>query len=62
MVGNSMKSDILPALEAGAWAIHVPHDLNWALEHAEAPLEHEKFHVLDHIGQVLSLLQQIQDE
>lgn len=31
MVGNSMKSDVLPALEAGLWGVHVPHDLTWAL-------------------------------
>ncbi|BBU58747.1 haloacid dehalogenase [Mameliella alba] len=37
MVGNSMKSDVVPAIEAGAWGVHVPHDLAWALEHAEPP-------------------------
>ncbi len=37
MVGNSMKSDVVPAIAAGAWGVHVPHDLAWALEHAEAP-------------------------
>ncbi len=36
MVGNSMKSDILPAIMAGTWAIHVPYHTTWALEHAEA--------------------------
>lgn len=43
MVGNSMKSDVLPAIEAGGWGVHVPHDLTWAYEHAEAPLAHPKF-------------------
>lgn len=37
MVGNSLKSDVVPALEAGAWGIHVPHDLTWALERVAAP-------------------------
>lgn len=37
MVGNSLKSDVLPALAAGAWAVHIPHELTWALEHAEEP-------------------------
>jgi len=37
MVGNSLKSDVLPALEVGAWGTHVPQDLTWDLEHAEAP-------------------------
>jgi putative hydrolase of the HAD superfamily len=32
MVGNSLRSDILPALEAGARAVHVPYELTWAHE------------------------------
>jgi putative hydrolase of the HAD superfamily len=34
MIGNSMKSDVLPAIEAGAWGVFVPHGLTWELEHA----------------------------
>ncbi|MEM9579569.1 MAG: HAD family hydrolase [Pseudomonadota bacterium] len=37
MVGNSMKSDILPALDAGAWATFIPQDLAWDFEHADPP-------------------------
>lgn len=37
MVGNSMKSDILPALAAGAWATFIPQDMAWDLEHADPP-------------------------
>lgn len=40
MVGNSLKSDVVPAIRAGSWGVHVPHDLTWVLEHEEAP-EHE---------------------
>lgn len=32
MVGNSLKSDILPALDAGAHAVHVPYHTTWAHE------------------------------
>jgi putative hydrolase of the HAD superfamily len=35
MVGNSVRSDILPVLEAGGRAVHIPHELTWALEFAE---------------------------
>ncbi len=35
MVGNSMKSDIAPALTIGARAIHIPFHITWELEHAE---------------------------
>jgi putative hydrolase of the HAD superfamily len=43
MCGNSLRSDILPALEAGAWAAHIPYPLTWAHEHAEPPLGHPRF-------------------
>jgi putative hydrolase of the HAD superfamily len=35
MVGNSLRSDAGPVLELGGWAVHVPHELTWALEHPE---------------------------
>lgn len=43
MVGNSLKSDVLPMIAAGGWGVHVPHALTWALEHAEAPQGHPRF-------------------
>jgi putative hydrolase of the HAD superfamily len=43
MIGNSLKSDIIPALEAGAWATYVPHDLTWELEEAEEPEGHKRY-------------------
>ena len=35
MVGNSVRSDVLPVLELGARAVHVPYHVTWALEHPE---------------------------
>ncbi len=35
MIGNSPKSDILPARAAGLYAVHIPHDQTWVLEQAE---------------------------
>lgn len=32
MVGNSLKSDIVPVLELGGWAVHVPYETTWAHE------------------------------
>jgi putative hydrolase of the HAD superfamily len=43
MAGNSVKSDILPALEAGAFAALVPYPLVWAHEVAEIPADHPRF-------------------
>lgn len=56
MVGNSLKSDILPALEAGSWAIHIPHTLTWAVEHAETPTNATRFRQIEHMGQLTALL------
>lgn len=41
MVGNSFKSDIAPALNIGAWAVHVPFHVNWQLEDSQE-FDHEK--------------------
>ncbi|HVE71813.1 MAG TPA: HAD family hydrolase [Thermoanaerobaculia bacterium] len=35
MVGNSLRSDVLPALEAGGRAVHIPYALTWAHERIE---------------------------
>ncbi len=48
MVGNSLKSDILPALEAGAHAVHVPYVTTWAHERVDSSaLEGKTFTTLD---------------
>ena len=52
MCGNSIRSDILPALEAGAWAAHVPYPLTWAHEMADAPTGHPRFAELASIPRV----------
>ncbi|HET7413923.1 MAG TPA: HAD family hydrolase [Pararhizobium sp.] len=56
MVGNSLKSDVLPAIEAGAWGIHVPHDLTWALEHAEEPAGEARFRQIADLGELPALI------
>ncbi len=43
MIGNSLRSDIPPALEAGAFAAHTPYRLTWAHEAAEPPVNHPRF-------------------
>lgn len=43
MVGNSLKSDVLPVLAVGGYGVHVPHTTTWALEEADAPLGEPRF-------------------
>ncbi|MDR7304004.1 HAD family hydrolase [Haloactinomyces albus] len=43
MIGNSPRSDIWPALEAGLGAILVPHSMTWSLESRDLPDGHAKF-------------------
>ena len=55
MVGNSVKSDILPVLELGGRAIHIPYHTTWAHELVAAPAE-AAFPVLDSIRELPALL------
>ena len=43
MAGDSIRSDVLPALEAGAWAAHVPPETVWFHERAKEPDGHPRF-------------------
>lgn len=52
MCGNSVKSDILPALQAGAFAALVPYPLVWAHEAADAPSGHPRFAELTTIAEL----------
>lgn len=59
MVGNSLKSDVVPAIEAGSWGVFVPHPLTWALEHAEAPESAPRFRQIERLDQLSSVLADI---
>ncbi|MGR3436298.1 MAG: HAD family hydrolase [Shimia sp.] len=56
MVGNSVRSDVLPALEAGAWAVHVPAPITWAHEEAAPPIRHPRFRRIDSLSELPALL------
>lgn len=56
MVGNSLKSDVIPPILAGGWGVHVPHGLSWEIEHAEAPAEHARFRALPDLGTLAELV------
>ena len=56
MVGNSLKSDIIPVLNIGGHAIHVPYHITWVHEMVENQVEHENFKSVTHIQEILPLL------
>lgn len=58
MVGNSLKSDVVPAVAAGSWGVHVPSDLEWDLEKADPPESPRFFRIAD-LGELPSLVAQI---
>lgn len=62
MVGNSLKSDVLPVLALGGWGIHVPHDLTWALEHETAPDGQKRFRTINDLGALPGLTGAIEAE
>ncbi len=59
MVGNSLKSDVVPALQAGSWGVFVPHDLTWAIEHADEPVGEPRFRELADLGELQGLVESL---
>lgn len=55
MIGNSLKSDVLPVLGIGASAIHIPFHTTWAHERIDHEVKHEKFKTFAKITEVLPL-------
>ena len=52
MAGDSMRSDVLPALEAGAWAAYIPQEGAWSHEQGEAPEAHPRFRQLEALAEL----------
>ena len=60
MIGNSLRSDILPLLALGAYAVYIPYQYTWVHETAELPIDHSGFYQLQHLGQLLGLLEELE--
>ena len=52
MAGDSMRSDILPALEAGAWAAFIPQEGAWSHERAQPPIGAARYTQLERLGEL----------
>jgi len=55
MIGNSLKSDVLPVLGIGGHAIHIPFHTTWEHERIDYKVEHANFKNFEKITDVLSL-------
>ncbi|PWE01456.1 HAD family hydrolase [Marinilabilia rubra] len=58
MVGNSLKSDIVPVLNIGAHAVYVPYHVTWTLEEVEKPDNLKNFEEISHLVELLDLLRE----
>jgi putative hydrolase of the HAD superfamily len=59
MIGNSLKSDILPVLELGGYGIHVPFHTTWIHEQVEHEVKHERFFTATHLDEAAGLIQSL---
>ena len=56
MIGNSLKSDVLPVLEIGAYAIHIPFHITWEHEMVTKKVSHHQFNKIASASELLELL------
>ncbi|MET4138323.1 HAD family hydrolase [Pedobacter sp. UYP1] len=56
MLGNSIKSDILPVLELGGYAAHIPYHTTWAHEQITDSIAHPNFLPLNTMTEIIKIL------
>lgn len=56
MIGNSIKSDVMPVLKLGGHAIHVPYHTTWAYEKVDIKVDNPKFYEAAFINDVVEFL------
>ena len=62
MVGNSLRSDVLPVLAVGGQAVHIPYQLTWAHERVSpAELQGAHYTELEHLGQLPELVRRLRE-
>jgi putative hydrolase of the HAD superfamily len=54
MIGNSLKSDVLPVLELGGVGVHVPYHTTWAHEVVDVKIENPNFYQISRLGEILN--------
>jgi putative hydrolase of the HAD superfamily len=56
MIGNSIKSDVLPMIAAGGYGVYVPFEILWAHEHEEVPAYTPRFYAVKDLSEVVGLV------
>lgn len=56
MIGNSLRSDILPPLNLGSYAVHIPFHTTWAHERVDEPIINPRFFTAESLWEVISLV------
>lgn len=56
MAGNSLRSDVIPAIAAGGWGVFVPHALTWEVEHDIPPEDHPRYRTIPDLGHLPELV------
>jgi putative hydrolase of the HAD superfamily len=60
MIGNSVRSDVLPVVELGGQAVHLPYHVTWAHEEvADADAERDRYHQLGSITELPALVERL---
>jgi putative hydrolase of the HAD superfamily len=59
MAGNSIRSDVLPMIEAGGYGVYVPFSIIWDHEHEVVPKDTPRFHEVAHLGELPPLLEKL---
>jgi putative hydrolase of the HAD superfamily len=62
MVGNSLRSDILPVAELGGVAVYIPYEHTWSHENSELGSDVNTYRVLENIGQLPALVAELENE
>jgi putative hydrolase of the HAD superfamily len=56
MIGNSLKSDVLPVLNIGGYAIHIPYHTTWEYEKIDFEIEHNNFNTITNLSELFDIL------
>ncbi len=59
MIGNSMRSDVVPVVDIGGWGVFVPHGLEWEIEKAEPPADAPRYLAISDLSELPDLIANI---